>query len=334
MDDSFGCSLEDNRKFYAPYNKSFPRPQTLLLELWDELGIPHKLKKQVFGPTIPVIGINVDACELKFTMTEESRKKLCDELEVWCGKKRKERLKRWYQMGGWFNWALNAHPLLRPALNNFYPKLRGRKDSGNQIWVNDSIREDFQWALDKFNDSSATFLLESLSWTLGEATIVAYCDACPAGMGFWFPGSNDSFHAPTPSHENPDLIFYFEALCVLSAIFEAHHRVQEGSRIVVYTDNSNTVDIFNSLRCLPPYNHLLKSAVDILITGNHSLRVLHVAGVENGVADALSRSDFDRALSLNPALRISPFEPWNWIYRNGRKSTFEPPRMTLGAMVI
>jgi hypothetical protein len=102
-------------------------------------------------------------------------------------------------------------------------------------------------------------------------------------------------------------------------------------RFVIYTDNSNTVDIFNTLRALPPYNHLLKTAIDILNLGDHDLRVLHVPGVDNTVAYALSRADFHRALDLAPDLKISTFQPWSWSPDDNNSLTFKPPRGTLGA---
>ena len=101
----------------------------MLLLLWDELGIPHKEKKQLFGSPLTIIGISVDANEMSFTLSEEAREKLIEELRWWTRRGGKEKLRRWYQMGGWFNWALNIYPFLKPALNNFYPKLKGRRDS-------------------------------------------------------------------------------------------------------------------------------------------------------------------------------------------------------------
>ena len=155
-------------------------------------------------------------------------------------------------------------------------------------------------------------------------------------MGFWYPDLNLAFYSQTPSYEHPDLIFYFEALCVHSALFDAHRRaISPGNdRFLIYTDNSNTVDIFSSLRALPPYNHLLKTAVDILCAGDSDLRVLHVSGVDNAVADALSRADFNRALSLAPKLQIHSFEPWSWSPDELGSLTFQPPRGTLGALVL
>jgi len=117
---------------------------------------------------------------------------------------------------------------------------------------------------------------------------------------------------------------------VFSAHWDAHRRSPCGSRFVIYTDNYNTVNIFNTLRCLPEYNHLLKSAVDILVNGDHNLRVLHIPGAENDVADALSHSQFSQALQLQPNLRISSFDPWVWTRSANGKMVFEHPRSMLG----
>ena len=68
--------------------------------------------------------------------------------------------------------------------------------------------------------------------------------------------------------------------------------------------------MFASLRALPEYNCILKAAVDILIEHDIQLRVLHVAGEDNEVADALSHSDFMKALHLHPGLSIKSFDPY------------------------
>ena len=333
VDDSSGCGRKNDYLTYHPYGRDYPREQVILLNLWDELGIPHKPHKQVHGSPLPIIGITVDANLLSLTLSDEAKDALVAELRWWCKPGRKERLRRWYQLGGWMNWAFNVYPRARPALNNFYPKLKERRDSTSLLWVNNSIREDFSWAVSIIRNSSGVHLLKSVYWGVDEATLTIFCDACPEGMGFWYPDFNIGFYSPTPCYEHPDLIFYFEALCVHSALFDAHRRTgaKENGRFIIYTDNSNTVDIFSSLRALLPYNHLLKTAIDILNIGNHDMCVLHVPGLENGVADALSRTNFQRALDLAPALKIANFEPWSWSPDANGSLTFQPPRGTLGA---
>jgi len=93
---------------------------------------------------------------------------------------------------------------------------------------------------------------------------------------------------------------------------------------VIYTNNSNTVDIFCSLQALPAYNHLLVAAVDIILAGNHNLHVLHVSRLDNQVADALSRSNFELALDLVPGLKIITFEPGHGVQIPKVTSPFNP----------
>ena len=333
VDDSSGCGRHNDRLIYEPYGKDYPRDQVILMNLWDELGIPHKPHKQVNGSPLPVIGITVDANQLSLALSDDAREALISELRWWCQRGRKEKVRKWYQMGGWMNWAFNVYPRVRPALNNFYPKLKGRRDSTATVWVNNSIRDDFSWAVRTLESCTGVHLLKSTYWGTNDATLTVFCDACPEGMGFWYPDLRIGFYSPTPSYEHPDLIFYFEALCVHSALFDAHRRTaNKGTgRFLIYTDNSNTVDIFSSLRALPPYNHLLKTAMDILNLGDSDMRVLHVPGVDNAVADALSRADFHRAVDLVHDLKISTFEPWSWSPDSAGSLTFQPPRGTLGA---
>ena len=172
-----------------------------------------------------------------------------------------------------------------------------------------AICEDLRWALTHIEKSDGVHLWKSLSWDPSSADHIIYCDACPEGMGFWYLVSKDGYYAPTPVNVPSDIIFYFEALYVLSALCNVQSRAQQGVKILIYTDNMNTVDIFCSLCCLLQYNHLLKQVVDILIEQDFSLQVLHVTGDWNIVVDALSRIQFSVILSVEPQLRLYSFHP-------------------------
>ena len=314
MDDSSGCNRKGDILFYRPYGKYFPVDQCRLLLLWDELGIPHKPHKQIFGSPLTIIGIDVNPNLMTMTLPEESKEHLLSELRFWASKPPKSssgsfKLKYWERLAGWFNWALNVYPLLRPALNNVYAKIAGKRIIDQRVYINNAIRNDLMWAITHIESSSGVQLFHSLSWNPSSADFIIYCDACPEGMCFWYPISKDGYYAPTPVNAPTDAIFFFEALCVLSAILNVQSKAPKNAKILIYTDNTNTVDIFRSLRCLPVYNALLKSAVDVLIDNNYSLRVLHVPGEENTIADALSRVQFSVALSLEPNLKLSSFNP-------------------------
>jgi hypothetical protein len=329
VDDSFGVDEEGSLVMYSPYSEEYLSQQTALLELWDEVGLPHKRAKQLFGCRLAILGVDVDAENLTFTLPQEAKERLSRELEEWSRKGVRKKVKEWQQLAGWINWVFNVYPLLRPALNNIYDKIAGKEQEA-RVWSNKAIRDDLCWAKRRVDVSNGIRLLKSCTWEINEATCIAKTDACPKGLAFWYPTLDLGFMAPTPSATPATQIAFYEALAVLSVLEDARIRFIPGSRIVIYTDNFTTVAMFNSLRCLPEYNCILKAAVDILIGSDFSLRVLHIAGLNNDVADALSRADLMRALRIHPRLLIRNFEPYVRVDHHQSPPSLEPPRGTLG----
>lgn len=315
-DDHFGVALEEDISWYEPYQDFFPSPQVALLQLWDYLGIPHKRKKQIWGAVLTIIGIMVDVNELTLTLPDEARKDLLAELEWWCNPKGRAArygvpLRRWQQLAGWMNWAFNVYPLLRPCLSNVYAKLQGKVDNGQKFSVNNAIRTELQWAYDHISVSTGVHLLDSIHWRPESAEFIIHCDASLSGMGFWIQHEewgDLGFHAPTVDTQGEEFIFFHEALCVLMALQWLEKYQSLPTRVSIYTDNTNTVDIFNSLAASPRMNPVLIEACDIAINSLVDFKVLYIPGPQNQVADALSRDDFARALSIVPDMRISPFE--------------------------
>ena len=314
MDDSSGCNRKGDTLFYPLYGKFLPSDQCKLLLLWDELGILHKPHKQISGSPLTIIGIEVDPNQMTMMLPSESKDCLTAKLHLWCSKPPKNssgsfKLKYWERLAGWLNWALNVYPLLRPALNNLYAKMSGKRLKDQRLYINDAIRSDLMWAVHHIESSNSVQLFDSIHWDPNSADFVVYCDACPEGLGFWYLISKDGNYTPTLVNIPCNAIFYYEALCVLSAIINIQSKAPRNSMILIYTDNLNAVDMFRSLCCLPDYNLLLKSTVDVLIAHDYLLQVLHVPGESNLVTDALSRVQFSIALSYEPRLKLFNFNP-------------------------
>jgi hypothetical protein len=99
------------------------------------------------------------------------------------------------------------------------------------------------------------------------------------------------FHCTIPNQDWNDkskLIFFFEAYTILSALHWVAHLDPPPCHLVIFTDNQNTVGIFDSLWGSPQYNQILTTAIELMIQFNIQLCVYHIPGKMNHIADALS----------------------------------------------
>jgi len=76
VDDLFSWKFADNMLWYEPYHKLLPAKQAKLLQLWDELCIPHEESRQVFGSPLTIIGFNVDPNAMTIIMPDAARSEL------------------------------------------------------------------------------------------------------------------------------------------------------------------------------------------------------------------------------------------------------------------
>jgi hypothetical protein len=176
--------------------------------------------------------------------------------------------------------------LLKPTLSNVYERISGKTESHVKIFVSKAVVCDLNWSVSKCSDG--VFLFNDVNWDVQHADVTVYTDACLSGLSFFFQNSRKGFQSPVP-HDPPKNTIYFEALAVVSAVDAVMCMMSVLACLLIFSDNSNTVDFFHSLQCQPPYNDLLKFTVSLILKHGILLRVLHVPGVDNDVADHLSQ---------------------------------------------
>jgi hypothetical protein len=81
VDDSFGWDWESDMVEYSPLQKLMPANQQKFLTLLNDLGVPHKPRKQLHGPVLEIIGLQVDANDLTITLSPEKKQDLLNELD-------------------------------------------------------------------------------------------------------------------------------------------------------------------------------------------------------------------------------------------------------------
>ena len=106
-----------------------------------------------------------------------------------------------------------------------------------------------------------------------------------------------------------EINFFYETLAVTSAVDNLQQRAPNYSKIVIYTDSMNTIDIFNTLNCQPEFNPMLHFCVNLFLSKHWDIQVLHVPRTQNKVADTISHHDFLKASTLVPGLQIMDFQP-------------------------
>ncbi|KAJ6493725.1 hypothetical protein C8R47DRAFT_1044184 [Mycena vitilis] len=316
MDDFFSAQLASDTLYYEPYGRFYPSSQTKLLQLWDLLGVPHSEDKQLFGTQLVVIGFLVDTRLMRVTIPDDARLEFIAELRRWTRKSKhdiRHTLREWQALAGYANWVFNVFPLLKPGLCNIYAKMEGKSKRNALISVNEAVRSDLRWMADHIEHADGIFLIQSVDYLPEDANLIIYCDASThgagrGGMGFYIPNLCVAYQSELPRALLDSLkIFFYEALCVCAAVHHAANILPRGARLTIYTDSLNSVDVFNSLKALPVYNGILKSTVDVQLRHALDLRVLHVPGTINKVADAISRWNSPLACKLVPGLSIHPF---------------------------
>jgi len=311
VDDAFSYDLSPTLEYYEPYGKYLPPRQVQLLRLWDEIGLPHKEKKQEYGRSLVILGFYFDTRTATLDVPADVKKEIISEIRAMIDttQSRTRKMSDWQSLLGRVNWALIAAPLLRPAMHSAWRKTSNPPDP-KHVEVDEKVAADLGWLADNLECSLGLNYLIGKEWDPRSANVTIWCDACKDGLGFWSPSLPVGFYGDVPSNIKPNLshINFYEGLCVVSAL-EWAIRFFSPKRLVIYTDSSSTAKAYDDLSVKEGYNGMLFYAVKLLIESGTTLRVIHIPGEENTVADALSRKKFDKFHELRSSWPLQEFTP-------------------------
>ena len=223
VDDSYGFENHTNMKFYPPYNKWFPAKQTELLLLWDEIGLPHDEPKQIFGPTLEIIGFVVDPNNMTVLFPPDKRTELLEHIHAFAVTGKRWPLREFLRIAGWCNWAFNVFYLLPPGLSALYEKVSGKSNMFAGVSVNKSIELELNWLANHIEHLPGIRLLSAYSWDPSEDDVfIAHVDAATStGLGIFFPGLDLAFQCPISELLPASHINYLELLAMASAVHAA-----------------------------------------------------------------------------------------------------------------
>jgi hypothetical protein len=123
------------------------------------------------------------------------------------------------------------------------------KDQPHQLlWVNQRVVKDLSWLAHHFAAGNGIFMLDIIAWNARYADLVLFTDASSLTMGVWVLSIDTGLSFPLPSNPQTDSIFFFEAYAVCCALHYVSTFHPPVHYVAIYSDNSNTAEIFNTLK--------------------------------------------------------------------------------------
>ncbi|KIM85935.1 hypothetical protein PILCRDRAFT_27695, partial [Piloderma croceum F 1598] len=164
IDDNCSFAHLGDVKYYPPYNCYFPTDQMKLLELWDEVGLPHEHKKQIYRPIIPFIGFNVDPNAMNISISLKCKQNLINKVPDFAKAGKCHSLKDYQSLTGHINWSLAVFPLLKPSLSAMYTKMMDKSKLLASIHVNNAVCNELLWFTKHALKSNSVFFLKAIVW--------------------------------------------------------------------------------------------------------------------------------------------------------------------------
>jgi len=156
-------------------------------------------------------------------------------------------------------------------------------------------------------------LLDMEAWHASQADMVYYADACPTGLGVWFPQLNIciSYRVEKPFADpgHPGVTLHIGAAEMFAQFLAIHflttHAQVQQQRVLGYTDNQGVRENFYTLTSALPINEIVMQQLVLLETAHRlSIRVYHIPGKNNIMADWASRGRYDELRRLAPSVTV------------------------------
>ena len=283
-----GTSYLDDLIGVSPAHKGSEAYDSLGRLLLD-LGLIENISKACPPSTKQlVLGVLIDTVNGTISVPDDKMEDIDFLLAVW-KRKRKSNKVDLQSLIGKLQFVSKCVQQSRIFLNRLLDALRSFSDENTKINLSDSFKKDIQWwclFMDKFNGVS---YIPPAVWD--EPDVTFSTDSCLTGCGGIC--GREYFHYSYPQEiQKQELpIHALEMLAVLIAVrFWGKYCV--GGRIQLFCDNDSVVQVLNSSKTKDAFLGSCLREIWLEVSKCHfEMRAVHLPGVENRVADWLSRWD-------------------------------------------
>jgi len=286
LDDFAGCARPERAE------EDF----VLLGTLLSELGLTEAAHK-AHGPAkvMDFLGILFNTEDMTLSITPARVEELRALLGEWLRKRSASR-REIQVLVGKLQFVARCVPAGRLFLSRILELLRGLRDPEHRRRIGPDFKKDLRWWAIFLESFSGVSLMLEQEWITPDTVVSS--DACLVGGGGWVQGEFFSVSFP-PSLLQKDWHINALELLVLSFALRLWAPSFRGKKIRLFCDNEATVCVINSSRCKDSVMlSLLREVSFICATCQCQVRAVHLPGVENRLADLLSRKGSLGTLAL------------------------------------
>ena len=121
-------------------------------------------KKQIYGPVIPFVGLDVDLNKMVVSVSDEHCADLITKVLDFAKPGKCHPLQDFELLTGHLNWSFAVFPLLKPSLSAIYQKISSKSLSLTPICINMAIVCKLNWFTKHAHASNSIFLLNTITW--------------------------------------------------------------------------------------------------------------------------------------------------------------------------
>lgn len=311
---SFVCHILDDFLIVEPASPSPPFNQACQVSLssmlltFRNLGIPVATNKTQ-GPdkVLEFMGIILDSDKMEARLPPDKVERIQTSLASFECRKSCT-LKELQSLIGTLNFACKVVPPGRPFLQRMVKLTCNVTQPHHHIKLSSGFFKDLlTWKKFISHWNGAAFFL-STSW-VDSVSLELYTDASGA-LGFGGIFGRKWFQGCWQRHQQigqPGISIAWQELFAIVVACHLWGDAFANKRIIFYCDNESVVHIVNSKRSrIPRVMDLVRHLTLLTLEHNFYLKIMHIEGKKNEIADSISRFQMERFRSLAPHAEQAP----------------------------
>ena len=291
LDDFCGCSKDKEKAKNSLTNT---------LSCFEALGVPVSDEK-VEGPStnIKFLGLEVDTIEMVVRLPSDKLNDLRSSIDWFINRKQKKvTLRELQSLIGKLNFACRAISPGRAFCRRLIDATMGIKKPFHTIRVTKSMVDDLRvWQSFLKHHNGVTMMMKNIN----DPYIDLFTDASGGiGFGTYFKGHWANGLWPDSVQAAPLDITFKELFPIVLSLF-LWGKEFANCKVLFHCDNQAVVTIVNKQSTRDKASmHLVRLLVEICLCHNIIFKAQHIPGLNNEIADSLSRFQFNRFRKLAP----------------------------------